>query len=124
MKFNKWILALSVCLLFCTISAIAQPQGGPGKGPKENPIEKYKAELNLTADQETQLNEIFTKYRSEFETLREVHFEDPDDRRAQMQEIRKAQRTEIQAVLTDEQQAILKEKMDADRANRKGKKKQ
>lgn len=76
----------------------------------EQMLEKMKTELNLTAEQETQITAIQEKYQPQIEALKTQEFEDRSEKRAAFGELMKAQKTEVNQVLTEEQQAIMKEK--------------
>ncbi len=97
-------------LLGLTVSVFAQHRGhrGPHGG---NLIEKFKADLNLTPEQEVQITELQAKQKAAMQNLKDTDYEDPTDRREAMHELMKEHKAALAEILTDEQEAILKEKM-------------
>lgn len=76
----------------------------------EQMLEKMKTELQLTAEQETQVKAIQEKYQPQMEALKTQEFEDKMERRAAFKVLMKAQKEEISQILTEEQKAIAQEK--------------
>lgn len=79
--------------------------GGFGRNP-EQMLQRMKTELNLTAAQETRINQILQDNRAQQEALRASMQQPNADRnalRTQMQALRRSQNEQIQAVLTPEQ---------------------
>ncbi len=96
------------------------PQGGPG-GRGMNPdrrLHMMEKQLNLTADQTTQLKAIMEDERSKMEALRSNTSLAQQDRRSQMMTIRQDGETKTRALLSpdqekkyDEMQAKMRERM-------------
>lgn len=82
-------------------------------------IEKFKEHIDLTTEQEAQLQAIQKKYKTQKEELRKGETEDRMAKRAQMQEMGKAMKEEVENVLTEDQLAILKKKREEMREKRK-----
>lgn len=76
----------------------------------EQMLEKMKTELQLTAEQETQVKAIQEKYQVEMEDLKTQDFEDKMERRTAFRTLVKAQKEEISQILTEEQKAIARKK--------------
>ncbi len=75
-------------------------------------IEKFKADLNLSTEQEEAIEKIREKYRTERESLKNKTTEDRHVMHEKMQGLTKAQSEEIENVLTAEQQKTLEEKLE------------
>lgn len=75
-----------------------------------NFIEKYKAELVLSTEQEQQLNDIHERYNTEIQKLRDDETGDPFTKRENMRGLFKAQKAEIANVLTASQRSFLETK--------------
>ncbi|MCC6424738.1 MAG: hypothetical protein IT447_14785 [Phycisphaerales bacterium] len=79
--------------------------------------------LDLSADQKTQVDAIFTQAKSDFEAMREKWEKDdvkPGDRMKEGREFMKALNKKVEAVLTDQQKEALKKKRQEWAENRKG----
>lgn len=90
------------------------------RGQRGDIVERLKKHIELTAEQETELNVITEKYRSRIDALREDAAE-PGANREQIKQLHQAQRAEVNKVLTAEQEVILREKKANHRADRKAK---
>ena len=69
--------------------------------------------LDLSADQKTQVDAIFTQAKSDFEAMRQKWDQDnvkPRDRMEQGRDFMKALNKKVEAVLTDQQKEALKQK--------------
>ena len=119
MNVLNYVKLVSLALLIGT-TLIAQHQG-PGKfGPRFD-IEMMKTTLNLSEEQENQLQAIKEKYETEREALLETALEDRMEQRAAMQALMLAQKEEIEAVLTEEQLKIMEETRAAKREEMRNK---
>jgi periplasmic protein CpxP/Spy len=84
----------------------SQAHGGWHHGPQD-PAERTKElakHLNLTADQQTKVQDILQSQHSQMESLRQDTSLSQDDRRAKMMEIRKNTDSQIRALLDSNQQ--------------------
>ena len=102
MRYNN-IIILAIALL---VSATSFAQR-PGQRPMRQQKQQFKSALNLTAEQEQQIQAINEEYKAKFMALRESEIESTE-KRSQTQELRKAQYEAVQAVFTEEQKAQLK----------------
>jgi len=89
-----------------------------------NLIEKYKTELDLSTEQEQQLNEIQVQYKADFQKLGSEETDDPSAKREQMQRLLNAQKAEIANVLTADQRSFLETKKKELRQERMERRKQ
>ncbi len=96
-------------LLGLTVTAFAQQRNHRGHSGM-NMIEKFKADLNLTPEQETQITALQAKQKAAMQKLKDTDFEAPSERREAMHQLMEEHKTAMQEILTDEQEAILKEK--------------
>ena len=90
------------------------------RGQRGDMVERLKQEIELTAEQETEIRAIAEKYQVRVAELRNSSTERGANREA-IKELRQAQRADIQKVLTPAQVATLEEKRGANRAERKEK---
>jgi Spy/CpxP family protein refolding chaperone len=92
-------------------------RGGPGdggRGPGGSPLERLGQVIDLTENQQTQLQTLHERFRAEAEALRESGSAD----REQFEVLRESHREQVQALFTEEQRATL-ERLHAEReANR------
>ena len=113
--------ALGVLPMMAQDPAPAAPQGqmGPRGGNMQGrQLEMLTKELNLTADQQTQVKAIDDDTAKQMMALRNDTSLSQDDRRAKMMDIRKGSQDKIRAILTDDQktkydalQAKMRERM-------------
>ena len=75
------------------------PQGEAGMG-RGGDLSK---ELNLTADQQTKMQQIRTDFRSQMEAIRNDNALTPEQKKARFQELAKAQQEQVKSILTKEQ---------------------
>ena len=108
----KNIISVSFVFLFALFAQDAFAQ----RGQHGDIVEHLKNHLELTAEQETELNAIAEKYNTRIKELR-TDANGSGENREKIKELRHAQRAEVNKVLTAEQEAILKEKRMANRAN-------
>ncbi|MEN0005500.1 MAG: T9SS type A sorting domain-containing protein [Bacteroidota bacterium] len=117
MKSKFQIILLVLAMLLTTMAFGQRRMNRAGNGLKF--IEESKAELQLTSEQEQQLEELKAQFEADRKALKETDFEDRqaqmDARKAMMEEHREA----IESLLTPEQQSILKAKAAARKQNRK-----
>jgi protein CpxP len=87
--------------------ADGQQQGPPPGGHRgfdpERRVEMMQRQLNLTADQTTQVRAIFADGRAKMEALRGNTSLAPADRRAQGEALRQDEHAKVEAVLTPDQ---------------------
>jgi hypothetical protein len=76
----------------------------------QSPVDQFKAELNLTQEQEQQITALQEKHRQEMQALRNQEFETPEARKEAFGKLRNDQRTGIDKILTQEQKDILNQK--------------
>jgi protein CpxP len=84
----------------------AQEHGGWHHGPQD-PAQRTKEltkHLNLTSDQQTKVQEIFTTEKSQMEGLHQDSSLSQQDRRAKMMDIRNTTNTQVRALLDPTQQ--------------------
>jgi Spy/CpxP family protein refolding chaperone len=96
--------------------------GGPGR-MGEHQVEFLTKQLNLTADQSTQVKAIEDDSRKQFMALREDTSTVGADKRGKMMEIQKASQEKIRALLTEEQKTkydALQAEMRERRENHQG----
>lgn len=99
-------------------SARGQRDGFRGqRGPGGARGAEFAKELNLTADQQTRMQQIRTDFRSKMEAVRNNSALTQEQKRTQFQELTKAQQEQMKSVLTKEQI----EKMQTLRKARSGK---
>lgn len=109
-------LAMSALLTAGTSAALAQdnapppPQeqgqpgmGGPRRMDPNRQLERMTRELDLTADQQSQIKPILVDRQQKMEALFQDQSASQEDRRAKMQSIRQDSRSRIEAVLNDQQ---------------------
>jgi Spy/CpxP family protein refolding chaperone len=114
-KMKKLILSLAIAA--CTVLSVqaqtatptpgGKPEGHRGAGhfsPEER-LKHLTEKLSLTADQQTQIKQIFEDGRAAFQGLKDLP---KDQRREQARELMKTQHEKIMAVLTPDQQAKFK----------------
>lgn len=84
----------------------SQGQGGWHHGPQD-PAQRTKEltkHLNLTADQQTKVQDIFTSEKSQMESLHQDSSLSQQDRRAKMMDIHNTTNTQVRALLDSTQQ--------------------
>jgi Spy/CpxP family protein refolding chaperone len=84
----------------------SQGQGGWHHGPQD-PAQRTKEltkHLNLTSDQQTKVQEIFTSEKSQVENLHQDSSLSQQDRRAKMMDIRNNTNSQVRALLDPTQQ--------------------
>jgi Spy/CpxP family protein refolding chaperone len=87
-------------------SQSAREQGGWHRGPQD-PAQRTKElakRLNLTADQQTKVQDALQSQRSQMESLHSDTSLSQDDRRAKMMDIRKGTDAQIRGILDSTQQ--------------------
>jgi periplasmic protein CpxP/Spy len=94
----------------------AQDNGGGHRGPMDpaQRTQELTQRLNLTADQQTKVQQILQSESSQIESLRSDSSLSQQDRRGKMMDIHQATNTQIRAVLDPNQQ----KQWDAMQANR------
>ncbi|HFA50761.1 MAG TPA: T9SS type A sorting domain-containing protein [Bacteroidetes bacterium] len=108
MKNIKFLFPL-IAAIFLSLNIYAQhPSHHEMKGSK---IEEFKADLNLTAEQESAIQKIKEKYKKERQALKGEETTDRFEMRKKMHETMRAQGDEIKNILTAEQQKILEQKI-------------
>ena len=84
-----------------------QEQGQPGHGPMRmgpsRQLEHMTHELNLTADQQTQIKPLLADRQQKMQALFQDQSLSQEDRHAKMTAIRQDSQSKIEAVLTDQQ---------------------
>jgi len=93
----------------------AAPSGGDDQAPPPPPVhhrrgmsaEEYKAKLNLTDAQFTQVSAILAKLKEDATAVREDDSLSDDDKRDKMMAIMKSGHDQIRALLTPDQQKIF-----------------
>lgn len=84
------------------------------RGPGGERGAEFAKELNLTADQQTRMQQIRTDFRSKMEAVRNNSTLTQEQKRTQFQELAKAQQEQLKSVLTKEQiekmQSLRKER--------------
>lgn len=113
MKFRAFLLP-AICaglLLPAALSAAendrpARPPQGEQRGKA---ADRMAAQLGLSDEQRTQMQEIATRERAELQALRDAGENAPEERRARAQAVREKYRAERDAILTPEQRTKAKE---------------
>jgi protein CpxP len=86
----------------------SQPaQGGRGHHGMPDPAQRTQEltkQLNLTADQQTKVQDILTSERSQMQSLHQDTSQSQQDRRSKMMDIHKTSDTQIRALLDSTQQ--------------------
>jgi Spy/CpxP family protein refolding chaperone len=99
---------IAMALMLLSLNANAQRKGGKKDFAM---IEKFKSELQLTAEQEQQFEELRTAFENDMKELRNKDFESREAlieaKKGMMQEYK----AELSNILTEEQNAKLEEKM-------------
>lgn len=106
---------LFILALFITGISMQAQSGDHHQRHRKGPglfgaIENSKADLNLTKDQEAQLDELKADFDQEKKTLKDQDFESREDHRQAAKALHENYRDQINDILTEEQAAILKEK--------------
>ncbi len=119
-KTGAQLAMLALCMTtLSAVSMLAQdssvpppaPQGGQDRpmgrpGPmqmQERQLARMTTELNLSADQVTQIKSIQADTNKQMLALRDDTSTAPEDKREKMMSIRKASREKVRRVLTDDQ---------------------
>jgi Spy/CpxP family protein refolding chaperone len=115
---KRLLFVLACAMLATPIWALNEPQSQPGPGGPQgghrmrhggmpNPDEQVKRltkELKLSADQQSQLKQIFADQEKSREQDREsMQNMSPEDRRAKFEQTRQEMDSKIEAILTDAQ---------------------
>ncbi|HUN83719.1 MAG TPA: hypothetical protein VMU48_05035 [Terracidiphilus sp.] len=84
-----------------------QDQGQPGRGPMRmdpsRQLGRMTRELDLTADQQSQIKPILEDRQQKMEAIFQDQSLSREDRRAKMQSLRQDSKSKIEAVLNDQQ---------------------
>lgn len=113
------------CGALCSIPVMAQdtqtaptPQGAHARGMRGDRTAMLTKQLNLTADQQTQVKAIDDDTRSQMMAIRNDTSMSKADKRSKMMDLHKSSNDKIRAVLTDDQktkfdamQAKMQERM-------------
>jgi Spy/CpxP family protein refolding chaperone len=75
------------------------PKGEAGVGR----VAELSKELNLTAEQQTKMQQLRTDFRSKMEAIRNDNALSPEQKKAKFQELAKAQKEQMKSILTKEQ---------------------
>lgn len=100
----------------------APPQQGPGaRGMRMDPdrqLERLTTELNLTADQQTQIKPLLVERQQKMQALMQDQSAAPQDRRTQARSIMENTNNSIKAVLHDDQKQKFEAMQERMRRNR------
>ena len=104
---KKVRLAMMTAAMFLGISTVARAQDAqPGRGNRPNMSAMLFKDITLTATQQAKVDSIETKYREQFQALRNGGG-DPQEMRAKRGELMGKQRDELKALLTDDQKKVF-----------------
>ena len=117
----SWIRFAVAGIALCAGASVAGAQGGPpagappqgqqgGQGRGGRGMQALFEGITLTADQQTKVDEINTKYRAQMQELMPNGMQGgpPDDAtRTKMEGIREHQAADIRALLTDDEKKIF-----------------
>jgi Spy/CpxP family protein refolding chaperone len=120
MKTSQKILSLLALAVFAGTTAAwagddaAPPPPPPRERPhpkemREHRMKELDEKLHLTAEQKTQISQIFDKTEQEMRANREAAAKAGEERREKRRDAMKATHDQVRAVLTPEQQKIFDE---------------
>lgn len=108
----KFALLTMALLLLSQVTFAQKRHHGKHRVP---PIEQYKEALNLTSEQETQLEELRKSFKEEMTAIKEQDFEDRAAKKEAMHAAMEEHKAALENILTEEQQQILETKRNEDR---------
>lgn len=118
---SRALVPLAVAACFCLTplrSTSAHPQeASDQKKGMHDALQNAVNELNLSDDQKTKLQDVFSNAKSKREGIWNDSSLTDDQKKSKMKELQSGIREKVNAILTPEQRAQLKEKMQAAKAN-------
>lgn len=115
----KSITIKLLLLVFILGAQTVYAQKGQRGNRAEQQLERLKSIVDLTAEQETEINALQEQLQEDMEALKAQEFEDRSAKRQAFKELMTNHKAEVESVLTEEQLATIKSTVQEKRAAKK-----